>query len=1048
MRRNFCIVTRLILFLLGVALFACHSGSAQDEKKKDPALDLYFSANGLYNRQLYELAVDQYRKFLAKYSTHGKATDARLGLALSLFSSNQRKEAEPEFRKLSTNNRIAKLAPIHNFWGHCLLDQKNFLEAEKAFNWSVQNRPEASVKADALAGLSEALYRQQKWADLGKAATQLRQVSPKSPHVARVSYQGALGLFESKDYDAALVLLNPLASQALKIPLGQHIIYLLAECKRGKKDYTGAVQAYQTAAKGKFTELPSKEGPYREESSYRLGYVYFLQENYSNSAKELAAFRKSFKSSKLVPQATLYLGRSYFEIKDYNNARKELSAIVQDATVGAESTLWLSRSYLAEKNFKGTEQALAGTIARFVKSPLYPDLLFDLGTSQLEQDKFKESAQSFQKVQVADAKGPNVASAHWLQAYSLHRAGEYTASGQVCDQFLAKYKTHENAGSAVFLKAENLFLQDQLAPSILSYTTFLSAYGTHEQAPVATFRLGQAHYQLKDFTKALQSLAPVLGKKHTNPALAQLYFIAGDSAFQLESWDVALRHLVTFIQEQSSAENIDVAFFKHGLAYLKKDDVPNATKTLTQFIQKYPKSIHLAHAHIELGLLHYNGDRHAEAVQLLSKVVANSEHYPHALYYLGYSSLKLKQPDTATTHFNKLITKHPKHELAADAMLQQGKILVGKEQFPQAIVPLQQFLQSHAAHAKADQAAFHLGIAHARQEGWAKAAPNFQKVYQNHPKSTLRDRALYEWAWCEKGQNRLPQAAAHYATFLNQFPQSPLIQDVTFELAELEFQDGKYDQSIQRLTTVLPKIQKPDLKERVLYRLGWNHYNKENLAEAAKNFEAMLTLNPKSERLVMAAYQAGEARLGLKEHTAASVHFKKAVAGGEQGDTLHEQGTIRLGETLGMANKWTDAQRTYQGFLQQYPKSKFVLQASFGIGWAMENQKQYPQAVQAYQKVLDIGGKDETTARCQLQVGECLFAQKKYAEAVPAFLKVRINFNYPNLSSLALLEMGRALEVSGKVDQARSTYEELIRDFPKSKSAVVAKPLLSKLVQN
>ncbi|MDE0821004.1 MAG: tetratricopeptide repeat protein, partial [Opitutales bacterium] len=116
-----------------------------------------------------------------------------------------------------------------------------------------------------------------------------------------------------------------------------------------------AALAYQTAARGKFAELPSQEGPYTEEASYRLGYVYFLQENYSNSAKELAAFRKSFKTSKLLPQATLYLGRSYFEIKDYNNARKELSAIVQDATVGAESTLWLSRSYLAEKNFKGTE---------------------------------------------------------------------------------------------------------------------------------------------------------------------------------------------------------------------------------------------------------------------------------------------------------------------------------------------------------------------------------------------------------------------------------------------------------------------------------------------------------------------------------------------------------------------------------------------------------------------------------------------------------------------------------------------------------------------
>jgi TolA-binding protein len=44
--------------------------------------------------------------------------------------------------------------------------------------------------------------------------------------------------------------------------------------------------------------------------------------------------------------------------------------------------------------------------------------------------------------------------------------------------------------------------------------------------------------------------------------------------------------------------------------------------------------------------------------------------------------------------------------------------------------------------------------------------------------------------------------------------------------------------------------------------------------------------------------------------------------------------------------------------------------------------------------------------------------------------------------------MGRALEANGKAVQARATYEELIRDFPKSKSAIVAKPLLNKLAQN
>ena len=267
-------------------------------------------------------------------------------------------------------------------------------------------------------------------------------------------------------------------------------------------------------------------------------------------------------------------------------------------------------------------------------------------------------------------------------------------------------------------------------------------------------------------------------------------------------------------------------------------------------------------------------------------------------------------------------------------------------------------------------------------------------------------------------------------------------------MAELEFQDGKYDLSIQRLAAILPQIEKSDLKERVLYRLGWNHYNKDSFADAAKNFEAMLALNPKSERFVMAAYQAGEARLGLKEHAVASQHFSKVVDGAQKGDTLHEQGSIRLGETLAIANKWADALRTYQTFLQQYPQSKFSLQARFGIGWAMENQKQYPQAIQAYEQVLGLGGKDETTARCQFQIGECYYVQKKYDESIPEFLKVRINFNYPDLSALALLEMGKALEASNKSDQARETYEELIRDFPKSKPATVAKSLLNKLAQN
>jgi TolA-binding protein len=161
---------------------------------------------------------------------------------------------------------------------------------------------------------------------------------------------------------------------------------------------------------------------------------------------------------------------------------------------------------------------------------------------------------------------------------------------------------------------------------------------------------------------------------------------------------------------------------------------------------------------------------------------------------------------------------------------------------------------------------------------------------------------------------------------------------------------------------------------------------------------------------------------------------------------LHEQGVVRLAETQGLSNQWPQALKTYQQFLQSYPQSEFVNKAKFGLGWAYENMKQYAQATAAYTKLIDEGSKDESTARSQLQLGECYFNQQKYKEAIPEYLKVRINFNYPNLSSVALLSMGNALELTKQPLEAKQTYEELIRDFPDSTSATVAKQKLPKIV--
>ena len=78
--------THILIFVLVVGAGIGTPSQAQTpNKKKDPATNLYFTANSLYNLKLYPLAAEEYEKFLAKYAAHPKAIAAQLGLSLSYF---------------------------------------------------------------------------------------------------------------------------------------------------------------------------------------------------------------------------------------------------------------------------------------------------------------------------------------------------------------------------------------------------------------------------------------------------------------------------------------------------------------------------------------------------------------------------------------------------------------------------------------------------------------------------------------------------------------------------------------------------------------------------------------------------------------------------------------------------------------------------------------------------------------------------------------------------------------------------------------------------
>ena len=121
----------LLCLIAGMLLVSIPSSALSQEK--DEALELYYSANALYNRKLYSMASEEYETLLTKFPNHEKSSQARMGLALCLYSLGNKKKAEPLLAQLATDRSLQNQQEIHNLWlascrheGPSLFDDSRF----------------------------------------------------------------------------------------------------------------------------------------------------------------------------------------------------------------------------------------------------------------------------------------------------------------------------------------------------------------------------------------------------------------------------------------------------------------------------------------------------------------------------------------------------------------------------------------------------------------------------------------------------------------------------------------------------------------------------------------------------------------------------------------------------------------------------------------------------------------------------------------------------------------------------------------------------------
>jgi TolA-binding protein len=156
---------------------------------------------------------------------------------------------------------------------------------------------------------------------------------------------------------------------------------------------------------------------------------------------------------------------------------------------------------------------------------------------------------------------------------------------------------------------------------------------------------------------------------------------------------------------------------------------------------------------------------------------------------------------------------------------------------------------------------------------------------------------------------------------------------------------------------------------------------------------------------------------------------------------------MRLGETQALTGEHKDAVKTYRKFLGQFGESKWLRNAQFGLGYALENSNKHQEAITEYGKlVTDAKRVDLWTVRARFQTGECYFNMQNYEKAITEFVNIEINFKkYPGWQAKSVLEIGRVLLAQKKREDAIQRFKDVITRYGKEKSALVARQYLDQL---
>ncbi len=152
---------------------------------------------------------------------------------------------------------------------------------------------------------------------------------------------------------------------------------------------------------------------------------------------------------------------------------------------------------------------------------------------------------------------------------------------------------------------------------------------------------------------------------------------------------------------------------------------------------------------------------------------------------------------------------------------------------------------------------------------------------------------------------------------------------------------------------------------------------------AIRYIEQYLEKHPAGKDLVQIKLLLGQCYFFKNQYLKAYSIFKELLAYEELKDATY----FWLGETYFKASDYNQAAQYYQQVLDEFPKSEFIPQAQYSLGWALCEKGLYKKAGRHFHYLITHFPNHTLTEDAYFKLGECEHNEKNYAQAIDYFQK-------------------------------------------------------------